>query len=336
MRRTQERPIFRPHAERRGEQVRKIEDKDEHKDRLKAGLQTKRRPPEGGTTNQDRKGALVIDVHTHIGKIRHGEPWLTAGKLVRWMDRQGIDQALVMAIENPEELHYYVPTPYILKSCQRFPDRLIPCCNVDPRIDNSSPETDFHSILKDYVDEGAMAFGECLAGMAIDDPRLVALFQACGRLSLTVTLHIDNLRQQDQLGLPGLRRLLKACSDTVFFAHAPHWWAEISADVRVEDRGGYPSRPVVPGGAVEGIFKEHSNIYGDISAGSGYNALTRDPEFGRGFLERWQDRLCFGTDYLAPGQECPIVQYIREVDISEKARRKIVRGNALRLLGLKP
>lgn len=277
----------------------------------------------------------MIDVHTHIGKIWRGRPWLTAGKLVRWMDRQGIAKACVMAVENPEELHYYVPTPYILKSCRRFPDRLLPFCNVDPRIDSSSPKTDFYSILKDHVEAGALGFGECLAGMTIDDPRLVALFQACGRLGLTVTLHIDNLRQQDQLGLPGLRRLLEACPDTVFFAHAPHWWAEISGDVREEDRGGYPKRPVAPGGAVIEIFTRHPNIYGDLSAGSGYNALTRDPEFGRKFLERWQDRLLFGTDYLAPGQKCPIIQFIREVDISRRARRKITGDNARRLLKLK-
>ena len=276
----------------------------------------------------------MIDVHTHIGRIRRGEAWLTAGKLVRWMDRQGIEKAVVHSVENPEELHYYVTTAYVLKACRRFPDRLIPFCNVDPRIDNSSPKTDFYSLIKDYVEQGAKGFGESLSGLPVDDPRLMAIYQACGRLGLCVTLHIDNLRGTDALGLPGLRRVLAACPDTVFFAHAPHWWAEISADVCEADRGGYPKRPVVPGGAVEQIFERFPNIYGDLSAGSGYNALTRDPEFGRGFLERWSHRLCFGTDYLMPGQQCPIIQFIREVDISRQARRKITRDNARRLLRL--
>ncbi len=76
-------------------------------------------------------------------------------------------------------------------------------------------------------------------------------------------------------------------------------------------------------------------FYADLSAGSAYNALTRDPEFGRGFLERWADRLCFGTDYLKPGQHCPIIQFIREVDINRSARRRIMRDNARRVLRLK-
>ncbi len=228
----------------------------------------------------------MIDVHTHIGRIWRGRPWLTAGKLVRWMDRHGIQMACVMAVENPEELHYYVPTPYILKSCRRYPDRLIPFCNVDPRINNSSPNTDFYSIIKEYVDQGARGFGEMLSGLPVDDPRRVAIYQACGKLGLPVTLHIDHLRGTDELGLPGLRRVLKACPDTVFLAHAMHWWAEISADVREEDKGGYPKRPVVRGGAIGKIFKKFPNIYGDLSAGSGHTALTRDPAFGRRFLER--------------------------------------------------
>jgi len=277
----------------------------------------------------------MIDVHTHIGKIRFGRPWLTAGKLVRWMDRKGIDKACVMAIENPEELDYYVPTPYVLKSCARFPDRLIPFCNVDPRIRGSSPATGFYDIIKEHQENGAKGFGEMLAGLAIDDPRLLAIYKACGRLGLPVMLHLDPLRGIDQVGLPGLRHALKECADTIFFAHGPHWWAEISADMKPEHRGGYPKGPVKRTGMVERILKKFPNIYGDLSAGSGYNAVSRDPKFGPKFLERWQDRICFGTDYLQPRQRCPIVEFIREVDISRKARRKIMHDNARRILKLK-
>ena len=148
-------------------------------------------------------------------------------------------------------------------------------------------------------------------------------------------LHLDHLRGIDQVGLPGLRNALRQCPDTLFWAHGPHWWAEISADCRDEHRGGYPKGPVQSPGAVERILAEFPNVYGDLSAGSGYNAVTRDPAFGRAFLERWQDRLCFGTDYLQPGQKCPIVELIREVDISRTARGKITHGNAARILKIK-
>lgn len=277
----------------------------------------------------------MIDVHTHIGRLRLGHRWLTAGKLVRWMDRKGIDQAVVLAVENPEELDFYVPTPYILRSCRRYSDRLIPFCNVDPRIRNSSPNTPFEAILAEHKGNGARGFGEMLAGLPINDPRLVAIYQACGRLGLPVMLHLDHLRGIDEVGLPRLRNALTQCPDTVFWAHGPHWWAEISADCTLDQRCAYPKTPVQSPGAIEEIFAEFPNVYGDLSAASGYNAVTRDPEFGRAFLERWQDRLCFGTDYLRPGQKCPIIDFIRQVDIRGKARRKITEGNARRILKLK-
>lgn len=276
----------------------------------------------------------MIDIHTHIGKICYGRPFLTAGKLVRWMDRKRIDKAVVLAVENPEELDYYVPSPYILRSCRRFPDRLIPFCNVDPRIRNSSPDTDFGAIIREYVDHGARGFGECLAGLPVDDPRLMAIHQACGALGLPALIHMDSLRNTDTVGLPGLERVLRAAPQTTFILHATHFWAEISGDVRDEDRGGYPTGPVAPGGRVDALFRKYPNLYGDLSAGSGHNALTRDETFGPAFLERNKDRLLFGTDYLMPGQETPIVEYIQSVSISDTARQLIVQGNAQRLLGL--
>ena len=37
-------------------------------------------------------------------------------------------------------------------------------------------------------------------------------------------------------------------------------------------------------------------MYGDLSAGSGLNALMRDQEHARDFIQRHQDRLLYGSD----------------------------------------
>ena len=76
---------------------------------------------------------MIIDVHVHIGKLVHAKPALTAGRLLRMMDELGIDKAVVLPIENPEEVDYYVTTDEVLRKCKRHLDRLIPFCNVDPR-----------------------------------------------------------------------------------------------------------------------------------------------------------------------------------------------------------
>ena len=76
------------------------------------------------------------------------------------------------------------------------------------------------------------------------------------------------------------------------------------------------------------------NIYGDLSAGSGSNAILRDMEFGKEFLIRRQDRLFFGTDYLAPGQAVPQLSLYREIALPAEAAAKIYRENAKRVFGL--
>ena len=76
------------------------------------------------------------------------------------------------------------------------------------------------------------------------------------------------------------------------------------------------------------------NLYGELSAGSGAGALSRDPVFGRAFLIRRQDRILFGTDYLEPGQIVPQFQVLDSLNLPADVQAKIYRGNAERMLKL--
>lgn len=274
---------------------------------------------------------MIIDIHVHIGQLSYGTPGLPAGRLVRQMDKWGIDKAIVLPIENPEEVDYYITTYEVLRQCKRYPDRLVPFCNVDPRRRypgrfNPKP------ILERYMELGAKGFGENLAGIPVDDPMNQVIYQACGELGLCIVMHFDSWINRDEPGLPGFEKMLKQFPKTVFIAHGPHWWREISAQEASKD--GYPKGKVRRGGRAEKLLKKYANLYGDLSAGSGYNAITRDPSYGPGFLERCADKLLFGTDYLSPKQQCPIVDYIKTVVISRPARERILHGNARRLLRL--
>ena len=44
------------------------------------------------------------------------------------------------------------------------------------------------------------------------------------------------------------------------------------------------------------LLADYPNIYGDLSANSGRNALARDPEFTAAFLARHRSKLMFGSD----------------------------------------
>ena len=87
------------------------------------------------------------------------------------------------------------------------------------------------------------------------------------------------------------------------------------------------------------LFRQYPNLYGDLSAGSGCNALKRDPEYAVKFLDEFQDRLLFGTDICAPDTPTPLVDFLLDLRqsgrISEAVFQKVARENAIRLLKLK-
>ena len=187
-------------------------------------------------------------------------------------------------------------------------------------------------MLREYVDQGAKGFGEHKAGLPIDDRRMMALYEACDDLSLPVLFHSDEQRGTDAPGLPGLDRVLTAFPNVNFIGHGPGFWASISGVATAKDLGGYPKGRVAPGGALDRLLDAHKNLWCDLSAGSGANALSRDRDFGRSFLLRRADRLLFGTDYLKPGQSVPQFELLASFDLPGEVAAKIDRKNALRLL----
>ncbi len=88
-------------------------------------------------------------------------------------------------------------------------------------------------------------------------------------------------------------------------------------------------------------MRKYPNLWADISAGSGYNALTRDPEFGLEFLDEFQDKLMFGTDSCLRSDVnllYPNVGFISELRQNKKlsgtALDKIEWKNCVQLLNL--
>lgn len=273
----------------------------------------------------------MIDTHVHLGQLRFDDPGLTPSKLLRWMDRNGIEKAVVMAVEVPEELDFYLTTKELLRMTRRHRDRLLPLCSVDPR-HRYPGRFDPYPIIAHYMDGGCVGFGENLCGLPVDDPMQQRVYAACDRLKIAIVMHFDSWINRDRPGLPGFEEMLKTYKNARFVGHSPHFWREISAEVA--PKVGYPKGPVAPGGRVEALFRKYPNLYADLSAGSGYNAITRDPEFGLKFLRRWKHRLMFATDYLRVGQETPIIDYLRNADLSKDAFERIARKNAEKVFQL--
>jgi len=142
----------------------------------------------------------------------------------------------------------------------------------------------------------------------------------------------------DDPGLPQFETCLQKFPKLRFLAHSQSFWAEMAPLETPHDRAGYPKYPINEEGVVPRLFRRYENLLGDLSAGSGCNALSRDPEYAVQFLVEFQDRLFFGTDICAPDTPTPLVDFLLGLrdsgKISETVFNKVARENAVKLLGL--
>lgn len=293
---------------------------------------------------------MLIDIHTHCCKPRHprvtrpsGATYPTPEQLVGMLDDAGIDKAVVLIASSPEKRYTVLGPEEILDICAGYPERLIPFCNLDPRFLTNDTTADFVPLLEAYKEMGAKGVGEYLPNIPMDDPLNMNFFAQVEQVGFPLTFHLAPQQGGyygcvDEVGLPRLETMLNAFPEIIFLGHSQVFWAEISADV-IQDgkRPPYPGGKVTPGRVVE-LMRRYPNLHGDLSAGSGFNAIARDPEFGYGFMEEFQDRLYFGTDIAGCPQELPIVPYFQKLKaerlISDQAYEKITWKNADRLLSL--
>jgi hypothetical protein len=290
--------------------------------------------PDKGSSDKGLPREQFVDVHTHLGQTWNSTRSLPAEELLRWMDAHEVAQAVVLPLVSPESSSYPLTTDFVLAETKPHRDRLVPFCSIDPRTSYTGGHEGLVAMLSRYVEAGAKGFGEHKPGVKIDDPRNLALYAACAELKLPVLFHLDNQRNMDSPGLPGLATALESAPGANFIGHGPGWWASIGGGVSQSDLAGYPRGNVAPGGAIDALMDKFPNLYGDLSAGSGAGAIGRDLEFSRAFLIRRADRLMFGTDFLSPGQAVPQFEVFEKLDLPDDVRAKISRENARKLLQL--
>ena len=289
-----------------------------------------------------------IDIHSHCLK-EHKIPFfwsgdgtsdfLTPDEMRESMEYHNVEKSVLLPIVASEHYHQYLNNEVAEELYNTYPDMFYWFCCIDPRWGGDYGKSDMTYFLEYYKARGAKGIGEITANIPFDDHRVWNLFKAAEKCDMPVLFHIGPKDMEyglvDELGLPRLERSLKQFPNLKFIGHSAMFWAEISSDATEENRNDYPTGPVTPG-RVPYLMEHYQNLYCDVSAGSGGNAIMRDEAFGISFLEKYQDRIFFGMDVCGAGSRMELSFYLDKLvesgKLSQTAYNKICRENALKIL----
>lgn len=191
--------------------------------------------------------------------------------------------------------------------------------------------------IEKYLKLGAVAVAEQKFGVECDATAMQEIYRLAADYGVPVLMHWQH--GMYNYGFERFYRMLEAHPKTLFIGHAQTWWANIGKDLK-DQTVLYPKGKVAPGGLTDRYLSDYENMYGDLSAGSGLNALTRDESHAREFLRRHQDKLLYGSDCndrIGSGAACQGAQTIaavRRLAVSDEVRRKIFSRNAERVFRL--
>lgn len=231
------------------------------------------------------KSAAMIDFHLHIKHFKRDLP-----ATIAHIEGLGCEKAVLLPLEDIAS-GLLLTTDEVLDAHRQYPQRVIPFCQVDLRRD------DFERRIRAYAAAGCRGYGEQKQHLPLNDSRIARMLEVISEFGWPCTFHFQDGPKGFNQGIEQhLEALLKRFRRVKFIGHAQSWWSHISADAPPPEVSLYPKGPVKPGGLTDRLLADYENIYADLSAGSGYLALSRDEPFTAGFVRRHRRKLLFATD----------------------------------------
>lgn len=218
-----------------------------------------------------------------------------------------------------------------LDLARKYPHEYVFFANAQPG------SADARRVIEKFLKAGALGIGEQKYAVACDSEPMQKIFEIAQDRQIPVLLHFQH--GAFNTGIERFHQMAEKYPKAKFIGHAQTWWGNI--DRNHEQNVMYPKGPVLPGGITDRLLSDYSNVYGDLSAGSGLNALLRDEDHARAFLARHQDKLMFGSDCSdseGTGDRCSGSQCIAALKRLAPSRvilHKIFYQNAVRILKIK-
>lgn len=192
--------------------------------------------------------------------------------------------------------------------------------------------------IEKYLKMGALGIGEQKFGIDCDSKYVDMLAELATDYKVPILMHFQHLTYN--LGYDRFYKVLEKYPKVNFIGHAQTFWTNIDKSI-TDQKNLYPKgNKIVPGGITDRYLSDYPNMFADMSAGSGLNALIRDEDHTRGFLYRHQNKILYGsdcTDTLGRGPGCQGAQTIaaiRRLSPSKAIERKILYENAKKMFKL--
>ncbi|HCG36212.1 MAG TPA: hypothetical protein DER23_07710, partial [Clostridiales bacterium] len=273
----------------------------------------------------ERGDVMYFDIHAHLYQYPYPYPSTMGNgylfpneeQLITLHDALGIDRAALMVLANAEE---YVPQSVgeIMDIALKSNGRFVPFCNVDPRLMGNHDHSPLDMLLDHFKNLGCKGVGEVLPRMEFDDPKMRNLYRCTQKVGLPLLFDMNSNPNRayglyDDPGLVKLHRCLDEFPDLIFIGHGPGFWAEFGTLRKPEDRFSYITYPIDGEGEICKLMRIYPNLWVDLSAGSGYTAISRDVEYTLAFFREFSDRILFGTDICFSDQIPPQVAFLNDL-----------------------
>lgn len=289
-------------------------------------------------SRMDPAQLTAIDVHTHAEVSRTGHPALSSelmaasekyfaahGHRMPTIDetadhyRQRRMAAVVFTVDAEHALgHPPIPNEEVAEDCAAHPDVLIPFASLDPWRGRAAVR-EARRLVEEYGVRG-FKFHPSLQAFSPDDRMAYPLYEAIEELGVPALFHTG--QTGIGAGLPGGGGIRLKYSNPL-----------LVDDVAVDFPGlriilAHPSFPWQDEALAVATHKPH--VYIDLS---GWSPKYFPPQLVRYANTLLKDKVLFGSDYPVITPDRWLSDF-EKLDIKPEVRPRILKDNALRLLGL--
>lgn len=287
---------------------------------------------------QDAGGAdPILDIHQHTHYHDREDDHLLAHQ-----NAMGVTKTILLPAGTPVERpsthmgksNGLAARCYGNESCKKIAD-----ANPGVYLFGANEVTDLDTApqeIEKWLKLGACIIGEQKFAVECDSAHSQRLYELAAAYNVPILMHFQHLTYN--LGYDRLHTMLAKYPKTNFIGHAQTFWGNI--DKAHDPKDLYPKGKVTPGGLTDRYLADYPNMYADMSAGSGLNALTRDEEHTTAFFTRHQDKILYGSDcadHLGRGPGCQgagTIARIRKLSPNKTVERKILWENGKKLFRL--